>query len=49
MNSSLRSKYCHCESGFRVRGANNELKVTSVKTMHNYPSPEGYASIDHSR
>ncbi|VDP51943.1 unnamed protein product [Schistosoma curassoni] len=49
MNLSFRSKYCHCQSGFWVRAVNSELKVTSVKTVHNHPCTKGYISVDPSR
>ncbi|KAH9595403.1 hypothetical protein MS3_00001463 [Schistosoma haematobium] len=49
MDLSFRSKYCHCESGFWVRAVKGELKVTSIKTVHNYPCTEGYISVDPSR
>ncbi|CAI2724239.1 unnamed protein product [Schistosoma spindalis] len=46
---SSTSKYCHCQSGFWVRAVNGELKVTSIKTVHNHPCTEGYISVDPSR
>ncbi|CAH8557874.1 unnamed protein product [Schistosoma bovis] len=49
MNLSFRSKYCHCKSGFWVRALNGELKLTSIKTVHNHPCTEGYISVDPSK
>ncbi|CAH8574634.1 unnamed protein product [Schistosoma curassoni] len=46
---SSTSKYCHCQSGFWVRAVNGELKLTSIKTVHNHPCTEGYISVDPSK
>ncbi|CAH8538593.1 unnamed protein product [Schistosoma guineensis] len=49
VNLSFKSKYCHCKSGFWVRALNGELKLTSIKTVHNHPCTEGYISVDPSK